>query len=71
MGAEKVLGSEGPLLTRQQAAEHLGIKAQTLAAWVTRGQGPAYIKVGRAVRYQRGALERWLESRTVGAGAGR
>jgi len=59
------------LLTREQVASRLGLKSQTLAAWATRGGGPAYIKVGRCVRYRSGDLERWLDERTVGAATGR
>ncbi len=53
------------LLTRPEAAELLRVKVQTLAVWACEGRGPAYIKVGRSVRYRREVLEAWLESQTV------
>jgi excisionase family DNA binding protein len=55
------------LMTRPQAAELLGIRAQTLAAWAsTRRYDIPFIKVGRAVRYRRADLFRWLQRRTIG-----
>ena len=56
------------LLTRTEAAEYLGVRPQTLAAWAsTRRYGLRYIKVGRSVRYRKADLDRFLEARTVGA----
>ena len=56
------------LLTRTEAAEYLGVKPQTLAAWhVTGRYGLPVVKVGRAARYRLADLDRWLASRTVGA----
>ena len=58
------------LLTREQAAEYLGVKAQTLAAWASsRRYGLPMIRVGRSIRYRRADLDRWLDKRTVGAAA--
>ena len=54
------------LMTRDEAADFLGLRPQTLAAWVVRRQGPPFIRVGRCVRYRLAVLERWLEARTVG-----
>ena len=53
------------LLTREQAAEFLGVSPQTLAVWHSTGRYslPLY-KVGRRVRYDRADLEQWLEDRT-------
>jgi excisionase family DNA binding protein len=57
------------LLTRAEAAEFLGVAAQTLALWYSTGRYrlPA-IKVGRLVRYRRADLEKWLAARTEHAG---
>jgi excisionase family DNA binding protein len=58
------------LLTDEQAAALLGVKPQTLAAWRMSGRyGLPFLKIGRLVRYRRGDLERWLESRRTGAPA--
>jgi hypothetical protein len=39
------------LLTPFQAAAILQVKPNTLAKWRVAGEGPAFIHVGRAVRY--------------------
>lgn len=54
------------LMTEQEAAELLKVKPGTLNSWRCLGRhGLPYIRVGRAVRYKRSDLERWLDNRTV------
>ena len=54
------------LLTRDQAAEYLGVRSQTLAAWATAGRYDLpMIKVGRLVKYRRTDLDAFLAARTV------
>ncbi|MFH7319774.1 helix-turn-helix transcriptional regulator [Desulfurivibrio sp. D14AmB] len=50
-----------PPLTRQEAADFLGLKKGTLDVWATRGQGPRYLKLGRAVRYRLADLQEYME----------
>ena len=58
------------LLTREEAAEYLGVKPQTLGAWKTSGRyNLPMIKVGRLCKYRREDLDRWLASRTIGTSA--
>lgn len=53
-------------LTATQAADLLGIKPSTLAAWrCLRSDGPPFSKIGSAVRYRRGALIEWVQARTA------
>jgi len=53
------------LLTRDEAAELLGIAVQTLALWHSTGRyNLPCIKVGRLVRYRRADIEEWLRERT-------
>lgn len=54
--------SSAPLLSTQQAAQWLGIKAQTLSLWRTQRKGPAFVKLGRAVRYRLDDLQAFLSS---------
>ena len=55
-----------PLLDSLDAARFLNLKTPgTLANWRTRGQGPAYIKVGGSIRYRMEDLERWLTQQRV------
>ncbi len=51
------------LLRTTEAAETLGIAKTTLDTWRSRGGGPVYIKYGRAVRYRREDLERFMNER--------
>ncbi len=54
------------LLTRQEAAEYLGVKPQTLSVWAVTGRYELpYVKVGRLVKYRREDLDAFLESRRV------
>jgi hypothetical protein len=40
-----------PLITEQALADYLGVAVQTPRKWRLTGEGPRYIKIGRAVRY--------------------
>jgi len=55
------------LLTRREAAELLGLKTQTLATWAMVGKHLPVVHVGRAVRYKRNDLERFVEQQTIPA----
>jgi predicted DNA-binding transcriptional regulator AlpA len=58
--------SDDPLLSRNQAAEYLKLKPNTLARMAWAKRGPAYIEMSsRCVKYRRSALEAWLAARTV------
>jgi excisionase family DNA binding protein len=46
-----------------EAAQYLGLQKTTLEAWRSRGEGPRFVKLGRAVRYRQSDLEAWIESR--------
>lgn len=63
-----IVNTPGQLLTRREAADLLGLKAQTLAVWASTGKNDLpYIAVGGRTRYRLSAIEEWLESRTVGS----
>ncbi len=52
------------LLTPEDAAQHLGVSARTLATWRSTGRHALpYVKVGARVRYRRTDLDAWLSSR--------
>jgi excisionase family DNA binding protein len=66
MSATNPLSLASELLTREQAAEILGIQPQTLAVWATTKRYPLpMVKVGSRVRYRRRDLEKFLDARTV------
>ena len=51
-----------PPLTETQAAARLGLKVATLRAWRSQGRGPAYVRLGRAIRYLTVDIEEFLTS---------
>jgi len=52
---------EQRLMTRAEVAQLLQIPEKTLRNWRARGiDGPRGFKVGKAVRYRREEVERWL-----------
>ncbi len=54
-----------PLVTRQEAAEYLGVNKQTLAVWASTGRyGLPYVRVGAKALYRVSDLDAWLASRT-------
>lgn len=56
------------LLTPEEAARFLGVKEDTLYRWRHRGSGPAYVRVGRFVRYHKDDLNAWLAEQRVTTG---
>jgi excisionase family DNA binding protein len=53
------------LMSRAEAADYIGVKAQTLAVWACAGRyGLPFVKVGRLCRYRRSDLDAWLARRT-------
>ena len=55
------MNDESMLLNTDQAAQRLGLSPRTLERYRVTGEGPEYLKIGRAVRYTVSALERWLK----------
>lgn len=53
------------LLNNQEAAAFLGVSPDTLPRWRWAGTGPAYILVGRSIKYKVSDLEAYLKTRTV------
>ncbi len=49
------------LFTAREAARILKVSVSWLAKARMRGDGPAYIKLGRAIRYTEVALQQWLK----------
>lgn len=53
------------VLTTVEAARYVRLSKPTLERFRLTGEGPLYVKLGGAVRYQRAELDKWLESRQV------
>jgi predicted DNA-binding transcriptional regulator AlpA len=51
------------LLTSKETAKHLKVSLSWLAKARMRGDGPPYIKMGRAIRYNEAAILQWMKSR--------
>lgn len=66
---EKDHATEDGLLDTAEAARVLGISPATLNTWRSRRLGPRWVAVSaRAVRYQRRALDEFIERQTRGGG---
>jgi excisionase family DNA binding protein len=48
-------------LTEKRAARLLSISHRTLQAWRRTGVGPAFVKMGRSVRYRQHDVLAWAE----------
>ena len=58
------------LLSRDEAAEYLGVKPQTLALWHSTGRYPLpVVKIGRRAKYRLADLDQFIAVRTVSHGA--
>jgi hypothetical protein len=55
--------SIGILLTPEEAAHYLRVSLSWLAKARMRGDGPAYVKLGKSVRYTELALVQWMKLR--------
>ena len=51
--------------TPKEVAEYLGVPEATLKQWRYLGTGPAFIRVGRHVRYRWAEVEAYLRAQTV------
>lgn len=51
-----------PLLTPEDVSEYLGVPPGTLANWRYQGRGPAFVRLGRHVRYRAVDVAAWVES---------
>lgn len=50
------------LLTPPALAKGLDVTERTLSEWRITGRGPAFIRLGKTVRYRQSAVETWLLS---------
>lgn len=52
-------------LNERQAAEYIGASVFALRSWRSSKKGPTFFRAGKLVRYRRGDLDAWIESRLV------
>lgn len=48
----------------RQVAAILAVSTRTLQAWRLRGEGPPFVRLKSAVRYDLAVLDAWIESNT-------
>lgn len=59
--------AQSDLVTREQAAEYLGVTPRTLAVWAcTKRYNLPFVKIGRLVKYRRSELDAFIARRTMG-----
>jgi len=56
---------DNKLLSNSEAAEFLGMSPDTLPRWRWARVGPAYLKVGRSIKYRLADLEAFLNESRV------
>lgn len=54
-----------PKLSTKEAADHLGLKGNTLEIWRCKHKGPRYYKIGSRVLYDIDDLEEFFNARAV------
>lgn len=59
-----------PLLYEAQAAKLLAVSPAWLQRKRWEGGGPAYVRHGRAIRYEQSAIDGWIDTHRVSAGQG-
>jgi predicted DNA-binding transcriptional regulator AlpA len=59
---------ERRLMTRAEVAQLLALPEKTLVNWRYQGFGPPSFRVGKAVRYRRDEVERWLDEQAASTG---
>ena len=50
------------LIPSDETAAHLHVAPPSLATWRSKGKGPRYVKIGRAVFYRESAIADWLKA---------
>ena len=62
---EKTQHAGRAALTTSEAAAYLGLATSTLNKWRCSGDGPEFVKLGRAVRYRPEDLDAFLAARRL------
>lgn len=57
---------DDPLLDPRALAAYLNITEEALEKWRASKRGPAFVRVGRLIRYRQSDVDRWLREQTVG-----
>lgn len=60
-----------PAIGERDASRYIGMSVPWMRQGRMRGRGPAYIRIGRSIRYRIADLDRWLEQHKVDPSRGR
>ena len=64
-----IVGQSRTLMNVVQAAEYIGVQANTLNCWRCTGRySLPFLKIGRNIRYRQSDLDLWLEARVQANG---
>lgn len=55
------------LLNQSEAARLLRLSVRTMERMRLQGNGPAFVKANRSVRYRAQDLEKWITARVIGS----
>jgi excisionase family DNA binding protein len=53
------------LLTDTETASYLGLADRTLRDWRKQGKGPAFVQMGKKIRYRKTAIDEYLDNQTI------
>ncbi len=59
------MSDDAAYFTPPEAAQYLRTSTSTLAKMRVHGGGPAFTRIGRAIRYRRAELDSYMSARTV------
>jgi len=59
---QAIHSTPAPLLTEKAAAQLLGLSPATMRNWRCNSRGPVFQRLGRAVRYRREEIDRFIGS---------
>lgn len=59
------LTNQKVILTVSEAAQYLGLAQSTLNKWRCFGDGPRFLKLGKAIRYRKSDLDKFLDEHRV------
>lgn len=68
--AKAAIAELEPLLSPPDVSALFQIPGETLSRWRSQREGPAYLRMGRHVRYRASDIREWLATRERLAGAG-
>jgi excisionase family DNA binding protein len=57
--------NDSRLLTVEQAAERLSVKAATIRSWILKGEKLEVVRIGRLVRIRESSIEQFIEDNTT------